>query len=75
VEALVLVKGPAVVPLCGQWLSFTEGSICTYLLDRKDPMAVRYGLCISHVHIQLDHRNNVSGAIIYHLIELEFLVI
>jgi len=41
VEALVPVVAAALVPLCGQWLSFTGDSICTYLLGRKAPVVAR----------------------------------
>ena len=71
----MLVEAPAVVPLCVQWLNFIEGSTCTYLLGRRAPMAVRWGLCIKHGHIQLDHRNNIHNVIIYHLSRLFILVV
>ena len=71
----MLVEAPAVVLLCGQWLSFIEGSTCTYLLGKRAPMAVRWGLCVNHGHIQLDHRNNIPSVLIYHLRRLYILVV
>jgi len=71
----VLVEAPAVVPLCGQWLSFIEGSTCTYLLGRRAPVAVRWGSCINQSHIQLDHRNIIPSVLICHLSRLYVLVV
>ena len=70
----MLVEAPAVVLLCGQWLSFVEGSTCTYLLARRAPVAVRWGSCINHNHIELDQRNNIPSVLIYHLTRLQVLV-
>lgn len=70
----MLVEAPAVVPLCGQWLSLIEGSTCTYLLGRKAPVAVRWGSCVNHGHIKLDHRNNIPSVLICHLSRLKFLL-
>jgi hypothetical protein len=38
-------------------------------------MAVRWGLCVNHGHIQLDHRNYIPSVLIYHLSRLYILVI
>lgn len=71
----MLVEAPAVVPFCGQWLSFIEGSTCTYLLGRRAPVAVRWGSCVNHGHIQLDHRNIIPIVLIFHLSRLYVLVV
>jgi len=71
----VPVEAPAVVPLCGQWLSFVEDSTCTYLLGRRALRAVRWGSCVNHGHIQLDHRNNIPSVLVYHLSRLYILFV